>query len=143
MAGDAETAIAAAEKLPKVMFEEVSAAIPWVQLIDVAPYFAHAQFSDPDTTLALPDPGKRLPYLKAMWHYARGAAYAKRKDLEAARAEADAIGAIARERDFGDMIDGGVPAPHLLELAQLVIAGRVGRAQGDFQAARISSRIRK
>ena len=47
MAGDAKTAIAAAEKLPKVMSKEVSVAIPWVQLIDAAPYFAHAQFSDP------------------------------------------------------------------------------------------------
>lgn len=135
MAGDAETAIAAAEKLPKVMSKEVSAAIPWVQLIDAAPYFAHAQFSDPATTLDLPDPGNRLPYLKAMWHYARGAAYAKRKDLEAARAEADAITAIAREQNFSAMVDGGVPAPQLLDLAQRVIAGRVAQAQGDYQAA--------
>lgn len=135
MAGDAQTAIAAAEKLPTVMSKEVSAAIPWVQLIDAAPYFAHAQFSDPETTLDLSDPGNRLPYLKAMWHYARGAAHAKRKDLEAARAEADAIAAIAGEHDFSAMVDGGVPAPQLLDLAQRVIAGRVAQAQGDYEEA--------
>ncbi|MEA3277274.1 MAG: tetratricopeptide repeat protein, partial [Pseudomonadota bacterium] len=135
MAGDAQTAIAAAEKLPKVMSKEVSAAIPWVQLIDAAPYFAHAQFSDPETTLGLPDPGDRLPYLKAMWHYARGVAYAARSEHEAARSEADAIGAIARKHDFSDMVDGGVPAPHLLELAQRVIAGRLAQARGDYQEA--------
>lgn len=135
MAGDAETAIAAAEKLPKVMSREVSATIPWVQLIDAAPYFAHAQFSDPETTLGLPDPGDDLLYVKAMWHYARGVAYAARNDSESARTEADAIGSIARNRDFDDMVDGGVPAPQLLELAQLVIAGRVAQAQGDFQEA--------
>jgi tetratricopeptide (TPR) repeat protein len=135
MAGDAETAIAAAEKLPKILSKNVSAAIPWVQLIDAAPYFAHAQFSDPKTTLGLPDPGGELPYVKAMWHYARGIAYAARKDVTSARAEADAIGTIARERDFSGMVDGGVPIPQLLELAQLVIAGRIGQAQGDFEGA--------
>jgi tetratricopeptide (TPR) repeat protein len=135
MAGDAETAIAAAEKLPKVISKEVSAAIPWVQLIDAAPYFAHAQFSDPTTILRLPDPGDEFPYVKAMWHYARGVAYAARKDLEPAHSEAEAIGIIAREHDFSGMVDGGVPAPQLLELAQLVIGGRVGQAQGDFDAA--------
>jgi hypothetical protein len=138
MAGDAETAIAAAEKLPKVLSKEVSAAIPWVQLIDAAPYFAHAQLSDPETTLGLPDPGDELPYVKAMWHYARGVAYAASKDIESAGAEADAIGAIARERDFSGMVDGGVPALQLLDLAQLVIAGRLGQAQGDFAEAVIA-----
>ena len=52
-----------------------------------------------------------------------------------AGAEADAIGAIAREHNFGEMVDGGVPAPQLLELAQLVIDGRVAQSQGDFQEA--------
>ena len=41
-----------------------------------APYFAHAQFSDPAAILALPDPGDGIPYVKAMWHYARGVAQA-------------------------------------------------------------------
>jgi len=68
MAGDAETAIAAAEKLPEITSKEVSAEIPWAQLIEVAPYFAYAQFADSETTLGLPDPGDQLLYLKAMWH---------------------------------------------------------------------------
>lgn len=135
MAGDADTAIAAAEKLPKVLSEEVSAAIPWVQLIDVAPYFAHAQFSDPEVTLNLPDPGDRFPYLKAMWHYARGVAYAERGNLDAARSEADAVAEIARAQDFSGMVDGGVPAPDLLEIAGQVIAGRVAQASGDYEGA--------
>lgn len=135
MAGDVETAIGAAEKLPKVTSEEVSAAIPWVQLIEAAPYFAHAQFSPPETTLALADPGERLPYLRAMWHYARGVAHAARGELEAARAEADAIATIGGKADFSGMVEGGVPAPELLELARHVIAGRIAQASGDPAAA--------
>lgn len=135
MAGDADTAIAAAEKLPKVTSDEVSEAIPWVQLIEAAPYFAHAQFSDPKTTLGLPDPGDQLPYLKAMWHYARGVASAARGDQQAARAEQQAIAAIAEKTDFSGMVEAGVPTPDLLEIAQLVIAGRMAQAREDYDAA--------
>jgi tetratricopeptide (TPR) repeat protein len=135
MAGDAETALAAAAKLTEITSESVSAAIPWVQLIDAAPYLAHAQFSDPETILALPNAGDGLPYVKAMWHYARGVAWAARGDAAAARSEFDAIGAIAEGADFSGMIDGGVPAPDLLELARQIIAGRIAQARGDTDGA--------
>ena len=47
-----------------------------VQPVKAAPYFAHAQFATPETILALPDPGDAIPYVKAMWLYARGVALA-------------------------------------------------------------------
>lgn len=135
MTGDAGTALAAAQKLPGVTSAAVSAAIPWVQLIDAAPYFAHAQFSPPATTLALADPGDDLPYVKAAWHYARGVAHAESGDAGAARAEIRALRALAAERDWSGMLEGGVPARELLELAAQVIEGRVARADGAPQAA--------
>jgi len=133
--GDADTALAAAAKLPGVTSEAVSAAIPWVQLIDAAPYFAHAQFSPPATVLALPDPGDGLLYVKAAWHYARGVAHAGAGDAPAARAEIAALRALAEERDWSALVAGGVPAPELLALAGHVIEGRIARAAGDPEAA--------
>jgi len=56
MAGDGKNAIASAEKLARVVSQDAGRSIAWVQPILVAPYFTHAQFSAPDTTLALPDP---------------------------------------------------------------------------------------
>jgi tetratricopeptide (TPR) repeat protein len=135
MTGDAETTLAAAEKLPDITSDEVSAEIPWVQLIDAAPYFAHAQFSAPATILALSDPGDRLPFVKVAWHYARGVAHAEGGDAKAARAEVDAIGKLAEEHDWSGMIEGGVPVPDLLALASHVITGRIARATGDPEAA--------
>ena len=131
MAGDGATALAAAEKLPGVLSDDVAAQVPWVQLIKAAPYFAHAQFSEPQVTLALPDPGGRFPYVRAMWHYARGVAYAAAGEAGAAQAEADAIARIAEESDFQPLIEGGVPAVELLRLARLIVAGRNAQAQGD------------
>ena len=71
MAGDSQTVIAAAEKLRELIPDEAARGIAMVQPVKAAPYFAHAQFSTPETILALPDPGDAIPYVKAMWLYAR------------------------------------------------------------------------
>ena len=46
MAGDAEHALWAAERLEGKIPDEVAREIGWIQAIKAAPYFAHAQFSD-------------------------------------------------------------------------------------------------
>jgi hypothetical protein len=74
MAGDGRTAVETATKLQATVSDEAARTIAWVQPIKVAPYFAHSQFSPPETILAIPDPGDDLPFVKAMWHYARGIA---------------------------------------------------------------------
>ena len=91
MAGDGPTAIEAAEKLDATISDEVARDRAVGQPIKAAPLFAHAQFSAPDAVLALPEPSDDFPYVKAMWHYARGMAQAASGDCAAAAAEADAI----------------------------------------------------
>ncbi len=135
MAGDGESAIAAAERLAQVVSPEAGRSIAWVQPILVAPYFAHAQFSDPARVLALPDPGGELPFVKAMWHYARGVAHAWRGEAAAAQAEADAMRRLAQGADFSALVEGGVPAPEVIELAQQVVLGRIAQAGGDWPRA--------
>jgi tetratricopeptide (TPR) repeat protein len=137
MAGDGITAIAAAEKLARVVSVDAGRSIAWVQPILVAPYFAHVQFSPPDTTLALPDPGDELPYIKAMWHYARGVAHAWRGEHAAAQAEADAMLKLAQGSDFSALVDNGVPAPDVIELARHVVLGRIAQSGGDWAQARV------
>ena len=130
--GAAETrrAIEAADKLAATVTAEAAAAIPWVQPVMAAPYFAHAQFSDPATILALPWPGEGLPYVRAMWHYARGIAHLGRGDMAAARAEAAAIATIAAGADFQSLTAGGVPADAVLAIARLVVEARIAQAEG-------------
>jgi tetratricopeptide (TPR) repeat protein len=135
MAGDGAAVIAAAEKLHGLIPDEKARDIAMVQPVKAAPYFAHAQFSAPDTILALPDPGDAIAYVKAMWHYARGVAFAARHDFSAATAEGNAIEAIERTADFSLLKTSGVPAQEVLQLARTVIQGRVAQAQGDFNSA--------
>jgi tetratricopeptide (TPR) repeat protein len=134
MAGDGPTVIAAAEKLRGLIRDEVARDIALVQPVKAAPYFAHALFSPSAIVLALPDPGDAIPYVKAMWHYARGIAYAAKGDFTTAEAEANAIAAIEGV-DFTLLNSSGVPAQDVLALARTVIEARVAQRQGDKAAA--------
>ena len=135
MAGDGPSGIAAAEKLRSLVPDQAALAIPGAHPVKAAPYFAHALFSPPDTILALPDPGNTIPYVKAMWHYARGKAYVAQRDLGAAAAEANAIETLERTADFSLLKTAGIPASDVLKLARSVIEGRVALAQGDANKA--------
>ena len=133
MSGDGATAIEAASKLAATVSEEAARAIAWAQPIKAAPYFTHAQFSPPETVLALPDPGDNLPYVKALWHYARGTALAQQgKDNGG---EVAAIRQIAGHPDMIRLAGEGVPAPEVLVLAIEVLEGRAAQSAGDHQRA--------
>ena len=135
MAGDGPTVVAAAEKLRGLIPDEVARDIAMVHPVKAAPYFAHAQFSAPETILALPDPGDAMPYVKAMWRYSRGIAYAAQRNFDAAMAEADAISALESATDFSLLKASGVPGEEVMRLARAVIQGRVAQAQGNLVAA--------
>jgi len=127
MAGDGNAAVAAAAKLARVVTAEAGRTVSWVQPIQAAPYFAHAQFSEPATTLALADPGDELPFVKAMWHYARGVAFAADKNIAAATAEAEAIARLEGS-NFAGLVAGGIPAAEVLQLARHVVLARIAIA---------------
>lgn len=135
MAGAGTIVIEAADKLESIVSEAAAKNIPWVQPIKAAPYFAHAQFSDTATIMALADPGGDLPYVRAMWHYARAVGLANAGRLDAARAEVGAIAAIGAQHDFVDLAAGGVPAQNVLRLAQHVANARIAQAASDHGTA--------
>jgi tetratricopeptide (TPR) repeat protein len=135
MSGDGPTVISAAEKLQGLIPDAAAKMVAFVQPIRQAPYFAHAQFSTPELILALPAPDQELPFVKAAWHYARGAALAKQGDAAGANTEIAAIAAIERSTDFSLLTAAGIPANNVLKIAQHVIEGRIAQAKGDANAA--------
>jgi tetratricopeptide (TPR) repeat protein len=135
MAGDGGSAIAAAEKLARIVTADAARTFPMAQPVAAAHYYAHAQFSPPATVLALAAPGDGLPFVEAMWHYARGVAYAADKNIPAAREEAAAIARL-KTSDFSAVTAGGIPAPDLLDLARTVVEARIALAEGQLPAAR-------
>ncbi len=135
MAGAADDALGAADKLARVMSDDMAAEVGWIQAIKTAPYTAHVQFSDPETILALPEAGDRFPFVEGFRHYARGIAQVRAGDLEAAAAERDAIDAILEANDFQDLEDQYVPGTDLLTIARNVVDARIAAARGDTDRA--------
>lgn len=135
MGGDKATAVDQAQRLQEVLGVDVALAMPWVQVIWAAPYFAHAQFSSPAEILAQPAPDPRMPYVSGMWRYSRSIAHALRRDAEAVETELGELRRIREKTDFKSMVSGGVPASELLELAEHVARGRLALASGDARGA--------
>jgi hypothetical protein len=134
MAGLADESLDAAEKLEAVMSDEIAAEVGWIQAIKTAPLTAHAQFSDTETIMALPDPGDAMPYVKAFWHYARGLALAREAD-PAALDEARAIEALKDADGLDVLLEGYIPAPDILQLAANVVRARQLGSEGAFAEA--------
>jgi tetratricopeptide (TPR) repeat protein len=135
MAGQGQAALPAAEKLARLIPDEVAQAIAPAQPIKQAPYFIHAQFSDPQTILALPQPNERLPFVVAGWRYARGVAQALLGNANGAEEEADAIRKLAAE-DHSALEQAAVPAKGILKIAEDVVRAKAAMARGDRDAAR-------
>jgi tetratricopeptide (TPR) repeat protein len=137
MAGDAERAMWAADRLEGKVHDEVAAEIGWIQLIKQGPYFTQAHMGDPDTVLAIADPGDGFPLVKAMWHYARGVAFAGKGEVDAARREAAQIAEISQTHDPDATYppDVAFVANDTMAIARHVVEARVAQAEGDLERA--------
>ena len=135
MAGDGPSVIAAAAKLAKLIPDAVARDVLLLQPVKAAPYFAHAQFSDAATVLALPGPGAGFPYLQSVWHYARGVALAGRGDLKPAGVELAAIERIVERANFKGFDEWKIPARDTGRLAAHVLRARIAQGKHDLDSA--------
>ncbi len=135
MGGDAKTTLEAAARLDAALPLEVVKTFAILEPVKGSPYFAHAQFSDPDTILKLAAPPKELALVTVMYHYARAGAFAARRDLPAARNEVAAIEKLAQSTDFKPYADWGIPAREVMQTARWVALGRIADGAGDLDAA--------
>ncbi len=135
MAGDLPTAIREARRLAGIVDADTAAQLGWVQAIHAAPYFATLQYASSADVLAMPAPDPRLPYVTAMRHYARAVAHAQRRDAAGFEREIAALDHIARSPQLQSLIDQGVPARDLIDLATWVAHGRYAAAGGHYDRA--------
>jgi tetratricopeptide (TPR) repeat protein len=133
--GQTETVLEQASKLGGLISPEVASALPIVQPVKSAPYFAWAQYADPDKALAIPEETAAPAYVKAMRHYMRGVAFAEKKDLISARAEAAEIKSILTGTDWSTHDLWGIPARQVLEVAERSVLARAAQAEGNDAGA--------
>jgi tetratricopeptide (TPR) repeat protein len=136
MGGDGPRAVEAATRLAAIIADDAKRAFPGLtQPIASAPFVAHARFSAPETILALPAPAEEFPFIRAHWHYARGVALVQAGRVDEARAEAAAIGELAKAQQIQALPADGVPAPEVLGIAERVVNARIAQAAGDHGRA--------
>jgi hypothetical protein len=88
-------------------------------------YWVYGRYATDAALNALPDPGAKDPYLRAMWRYARGEAAIRRGDAKAASAEAQAM--ILSPADKKLVTDHNQNV--LIEIAHQVLIGRAAMVE--------------
>lgn len=135
MGGDGRTALEAANKLGGLIPGEVAREVLLLQPMKAAPYFAHGQFGDAASTLAMPDPGKELPHVQAAWRYARGIALARKGDVSGAARELAEIERIVATTDYKPFDVWKIPSKDVGRIAAHVLRARIAQAGNDLDGA--------
>lgn len=140
MGGDARTALDYANRLDEAVPMEMAAAVVLAQPVKASPWFARAQFADPESIIAAAPPPAGVDYVTGAWRYARGIAFARLGRVREARAEAQAIADMVGAGDFTAMTEAGVPAPELLNIYRHLVLGRSFMMERNFPAAIVELR---
>lgn len=135
MGGDGRRALEYADKLDEAVPMEMAQAVVLAQPVKAAPWFARAQFGDPQSVLSAAEPPAGVAYVTGAWRYARGEALIRLGRLQEARAEADALQTLIQTGDFTTLNGGGVPAQDVLGIYRRVLLGRALMAEGNYPAA--------
>src|SRR5438552_5688465 len=135
MSGEGQIVVEAAGKLSKNIPDEAAKAVPLLVPMKAGPYWAHAQFSDLPTVLALADPGDKLPYNQVAWRYARGVAFAQSGNLEAARTQVAEIDRLVSTANYSAFDAWGIPAKDVGRIASHVVRARIAQGAKDLDGA--------
>jgi tetratricopeptide (TPR) repeat protein len=135
MGGDGATVLASADKLSELIPAEAAREILMLQPVKAAPYFAHAQFGSQEATMALPDPGRELPYVQTAWRYARGVALAQTGDTKGAARELAEVQRLNSTNDYKAFEPVNIPAKHVGLIAEHVLRARIAQAGNDLDGA--------
>lgn len=135
LSGDMATAIREARRLRGALDPATSQRIAWIQVIDAAPFMAAAQFAEPGLVLAMAEPDARLPYPRAIRHYARALARAQQGNDRAFESEIAAMNQLTGHDGIAAMVAQGVPAPDLLKMAEHVARGKRHYLRGQYAEA--------
>ncbi|MBT8077751.1 MAG: tetratricopeptide repeat protein [Gammaproteobacteria bacterium] len=129
MEGRSAVAIEAARKVAANVQLEMINEFPGVEFFKTIPMLALTQFGRWDDVLQEPQPPVEHEYSNGIWHYVRATAYARKGQLDAAKAEREELVPLRDAADvvFLDTIQ--YPATMLLEIADELVQGEIAMAE--------------
>lgn len=132
MSGRYADALKAARELEASVSPYVKA-MPMLEMFMPYTHVALVRFQKWDETLKSPQPERELKITNAYWRFARGMAYASRKQIAEAEAElkrlVETIQEVPADAPLGNSTARGV-----LAVAENLLAGRIAQARGDKKA---------
>ena len=135
MEGRSAIAIGAARKVAANVRLEMIKEFPGVEFFNTIPLLALTQFGHWDEVLAEPQPPEDLEYSNAIWHYVRATAYARKGNLDAARAEHENFTGLRDATDVTYLDSIYYPATMLLTIADALMLGEIAMADGNHEEA--------
>jgi tetratricopeptide (TPR) repeat protein len=108
---------------------------PYIQHFWLTPLYHEVRFGEWDDILSSTEP-ENFPYLRAIWHYARGMAYGGKGDLEAARKELAAMQPYVEDPALTAVqVSVRNNAQQLAALARQVLAGDIEARSKNYDRA--------
>jgi tetratricopeptide (TPR) repeat protein len=130
MEGNSTCALDAAAKLVGHVTPQVAGTKAMEWYLPTQPWVM-VRFAQWDTILAHPMPPADMPYLTAMYHYARGAAYTATKKPEQAAAERKILADSLQSLPADAIPDFNNPTKSVYELALTALDARIAETAGD------------
>jgi tetratricopeptide (TPR) repeat protein len=135
MEGRSAEAIQAARDVSSKASPEMVRQMPEAEFVLPKAYFALVRFGRWEEMLAQPAPAADLLYTTAMWHYARGLAFAATGRFADAARERAALVAVEAKLPAGMIVGDNQPASLLVRIASLTLAGEIAARQGQCETA--------
>ena len=134
MEGNSRGAFKAARGLDDTVSLDAVRQMPPMEAVSPTRYFTEARFGKWDAILKEKAPPADLKYTTAIWHYARGLAFAAKNRPDDALAEKKKLDAIVAATT-PDQVVGFNSANRLLAMASATLAGEIDSAQGHHEDA--------
>tara|TARA_R110002110_G_scaffold184698_2_gene391497 strand:+ start:17138 stop:18880 length:1743 start_codon:yes stop_codon:yes gene_type:complete len=139
MAGDRETALAAAEATGARTSDPELMRMPGMEALQqfsLTPLFAKVRFGLWEEVTAVPEPAADLPFQVAIWHYAQGLAALRQQRLADAEQHHQALFAAREDPRIGDLLMWGrYSLQQGVQVAERVLAGELAAARGESENA--------
>lgn len=135
MQGNSKKAIMAAEHMANHIDQELMRAEGFgtLQHYWVTPIYAYVRFGKWDKILNLPKPDSDLKYPLAIWHYARGTAFASLGNTKEARKELESLQEISRDEGLKKITVWEInDAFNVLRIAKLSLEGEIEGKDRNF-----------
>jgi tetratricopeptide (TPR) repeat protein len=128
MEGRKADSLRAAKKVAGMITPEAMKAMPEAQWFKATAYLAPARFGEWEDVLREPAPDDSALIAKAGYHYARGLAHARRRELPEAKAELGLLGKVAADEGMKKLTTPNFPGEALVAVYRTVLIAEVAGA---------------